>query len=1126
MKITNFNMIKEESLFSQIHTLIANAKEKIILIQSDYNAFINETNPLYTHIKQELNKKKDLDPNINIELNFLQGASKDNLHETKDKITEVKKFTAHYKNSFLKTKLAEFLQELQLFKELRARNKNSNSKFTTSYALKEARLKQLEKINNFLAKLEEDLLKLVDNIQESRYYEEEIKPLSKQSLQSIIHTIKENLKKTQNEDEAKKLLRALLKFFVGIVDGVFELKKISSLSKVYFFANTVLYEAYRAITEYQSSKDESFYYDLAVPLLALITSKLYPILAFCNEEFLADLLIIDDKILLDFSSYCDLPTYSLCRNSLYKISLDESAVGFFNSFFTQTKQDQNAYFNKDLLYSDKNSPNLKKLVQRNIQSLNHLFYAEYPDLNSALIVELIKEANKTQKKIKASKMGTNYLFITNPPTLYNAKLCEELYNKRLEAEILYRPKPPTKAQRLSLKDKGFPSKNSYSSYAIKRSVDDESPYILQLCPFVKLQDRAYKNYKKYNVTVPTSYYLELNKALNPPNLHIYEQEINNTAYLNSFFKLPKEIEEISFKEKEQAKAYFKAFQSYLNALSKQEAKQEHEYPLFNLFFISLCLYVFNKEFQGANKYKITSQRGIYFYQSIELSHIDLLTVMHVHSYYLDKDGNKIYVFLNKELNANKDKFLYLDELTRLIFEEEINEEGLSYCEFFKNLYDERILNEIKDQEKFKEALNEILTDEGLAKTAFHLSFFELIKHFFPFMSFFDSLDEFLDKLANFFLKAQLNKNILSFKEGFLGELGLVVNDLFIYKNPKLKIPTLKKHLHKQGLLTMIVDSYEDIVKDKQLIQNKASSYKKLDLLQARIKDLSGFSKQILKNSALDAIKDATKSFIDRLLPTHYDALKAEYDRISYEKFTYNFNAPLAVMQDEYMTYPMFVNSRFMSFDLARFIFGSLLCTGGLSHHPSLSCVTNLVEAKTFALQRLLSYLILDEKRATLFKEDLKQGKDMVDDLVFFAKVSNIELQNAKIYQLIDEEKEREYKKSGEKTRNEAILLYNEAISIICEYANKINAHINESLEDRQKARRLMKALDSIAQHNLKLMYKGVGDNDNDDSSNIKTSENINHYNVKETECDENEANNKFIGRLATVIIMENGLWIG
>mgnify|MGYP000464244387 FL=1 len=58
------------------------------------------------------------------------------------------------------------------------------------------------------------------------------------------------------------------------------------------------------------------------------------------------------------------------------------------------------------------------------------------------------------------------------------------------------------------------------------------------------------------------------------------------------------------------------------------------------------------------------------------------------------------------------------------------------------------------------------------------------------------------------------------------------------------------------------------------------------------------------------------------------------------------------------------------------------------------------------------------------------------------------------------EAEKEYKKSGSKTREEPILLYNEAISIICEYANGIsaNANKNKKLEDKQKARRLRKSI--------------------------------------------------------------------
>lgn len=57
--------------------------------------------------------------------------------------------------------------------------------------------------------------------------------------------------------------------------------------------------------------------------------------------------------------------------------------------------------------------------------------------------------------------------------------------KKIGAKIKNRPKALTKNEKLGLKDQ-FPSKRDYGSYFIERDVKKENDFILQLCPFVKL----------------------------------------------------------------------------------------------------------------------------------------------------------------------------------------------------------------------------------------------------------------------------------------------------------------------------------------------------------------------------------------------------------------------------------------------------------------------------------------------------------------------------------------------------------------------------------------------------------------------------------------------------------------
>ncbi|EAI7529325.1 hypothetical protein YP06_09545, partial [Campylobacter jejuni] len=123
------------------------------------------------------------------------------------------------------------------------------------------------------------------------------------------------------------------------------------------------------------------------------------------------------------------------------------------------------------------------------------------------------------------------------------------------------------------------------------------------------------------------------------------------------------------------------------------------------------------------------------------------------------------------------------------------------------------------------------------------------------------------------------------------------------------------------------------------------------------------------------------------------------------------------------------------------------------------------------------------------------------------------------------QRKEEYKTQHPVIKQHPILAYNDAIQILYEYANGIyNTTQDERgkfIEDRQKARRLMENLEAIGQHNLEVMYKGINEE-------YVKNKRKNEYDEEESD-DTNKSqdySNKFIGRLATTIIMEDGLYIG
>ncbi|EGK8037576.1 hypothetical protein IO385_001608 [Campylobacter lari] len=1160
MKIKDFTLItSNHNLEIELKNLTENAN-KIIFICGDFDGYKEAKNSLYKTLhtieyKFKINKKKTFKI---IHLN----------QANKDEITKEQKFSSDKNLSSIKKII---FNNLNFLNDVINQNKNK----TLNKIIDES---NEENIENFLKGVQKELNTLLKNIKESDYFEQEIKPKIQLTLDTLFNTFLKNITQS-NDDEYKQIIRAIAKFFINILDSVTNLKKPISLVKKnpYVFVVNTLFEAYNSSSDYQEHKEQKYYYDFAYPLLELITSKLYPIIALCNEEILSDVLIIDDKVLLDFSSYSNVPSISLYKNSFYKVILDEEFQGIFDHFLENNPKIENEKLDNTLLINSslKNfDTTLKKAINSNISELNHFFYAEYPDLNSSILVEMILDKKNTDQ-INTTKMGKNYLFITNPPQLNNAALCEDLYQKKLGAIIKNRPKALTKNEKLGLKEQ-FPSKRDYGSYFIERDVKKEDDFVLQLCPFVKLDGQIYQKYKRY-----FNFYNQPYSRLLFDLLESTKQSVEQDfAYIDSFFKLPKELEEISEKEKEKVKEYIGLFNNYLDNINSDYDQMQFflelessisktyenvdfkKYSPLTVVLLTLTLYVLQKDLASTQEYSLGVKNIVIpnldygdkeislNYQKIKIPNYfnEYISFIPDDIYFYDND-KKIYIFLSKELNKNKkeDEIIYLDELAKAMFENDFEEENQTYVNFLKTLnesFDEEI--EFKEntqtdktlplKKDLDKSIQEIMLDNELAKLSIDITFFNIIKQLFPFAEFFMSQPDFFKKMILFFINSSFdkkhygNKLFSSFKAHFFKELGIFYalnpKGHFIKINPKSKKPLNKLFLYQIGTNYYYFNQLEyasELKKSKSF--SRLDKAKQIHLISKVKKQLAiDFSIKVSKNLSVDVLKNLAGSFIDTLLPTNYERLKILYEKLMYEKFTYNYDFPLAVKKEEYLTYPLLINSRFMSFDLSEFIFGSLLCTGGLNYYPSIACATTSSKAREFALKRLLSYIILDEKRSAFKEDKINEGKYILNDMEFFEE-NNIELRNCNIYKLEHFQRKEEYKTQHPVIKQHPILAYNDAIQILYEYANGIyNTTQDEKgkfIEDRQKARRLMENLEAIGQHNLEVMYKGIGDkkikderkNENDDDESDDISK-IQDY------------SNKFIGRLATTIIMEDGLYIG
>ncbi|XAK36807.1 hypothetical protein AAH951_04075 [Campylobacter coli] len=199
----------------------------------------------------------------------------------------------------------------------------------------------------------------------------------------------------------------------------------------------------------------------------------------------------------------------------------------------------------------------------------------------------------------------------------------------------------------------------------------------------------------------------------------------------------------------------------------------------------------------------------------------------------------------------------------------------------------------------------------------------------------------------------------------------------------------------------------------------------------------------------------------------------------------------------------------------------------------------LEENKEFLLKRLLSYLIIDEKRSATALEDIKEQKYIIDDYTFYFKeLKSLELKKCTIYQLpcnhplFKEFRNKEKQISAfKKDEDSPIHAYNEALQILQDFANGIyntsKDKTGKCIEDKNKTRRLLEKLNIIGQNNLKAMYMGINGNKDKTSNTSRSKEDMaSKIDANADIASETKTPPNFIGRLATTIIIEDGLYMG
>ena len=293
--------------------------------------------------------------------------------------------------------------------------------------------------------------------------------------------------------------------------------------------------------------------------------------------------------------------------------------------------------------------------------------------------------------------------------------------------------------------------------------------------------------------------------------------------------------------------------------------------------------------------------------------------------------------------------------------------------------------------------------------------------------------------------------------------------------------------------------------------------------------LKGYGKSLGKDVGVAFLKG-----IVELWKTSYEKLEENYKEIMHTRYTYKFNEayalnnisykPMSIKEaydknstNSYCYYPVMIYQNYISLNLNRLFLGANISSGGLDYnsfiyydidHKKNKLSFNL--ASKLALNNLSAYLCLDELRGAGNEIDanyFKYARSRYTESDVEIRELNLDVKEEKeVYEI--------YKKSS--LANVAsgkpkypIDSYQKAVEIINKLKKGIFNTDDSDNSHSNLSRELVEALDIIGNNNIKGIYVGCKENDSKDGN----------FNGKTIPP-------RLVGRLATTIVMEDGLYIG
>ena len=628
---------------------------------------------------------------------------------------------------------------------------------------------------------------------------------------------------------------------------------------------------------------------------------------------------------------------------------------------------------------------------------------------------------------------------------------------------------------------------------------------------------------------------------------------------------------------------------YIEGLSQDGALGKYSitsYPhsAIDIFLLATTFYVIRQKFDSS-MIKFDSPEG-FFSKIFSSDDGEYITVYGERFKLLSDDAflqtsegkKKIYFFKKTIQNANEKDAICIEEIVDGL-ENGFVENGMqifedSFYEFFKDFekeYDANFDDKVREDERWayedlKKAHDNAMAPFKSVSMNENYKFYidmslvsiadDILEELFPFYGYFGS--EGYANIAKSMTKYMFSKS--SIKEIFMENIG-EFRIFMSLSSENIRAMIVGEKRAQRLTKKLESKAFADIVEIKK---NTFAYYEVTDNLNpkdasAHLSKLKNISKEyqadihksvrlkaigkFFVNSAATTLKtiitgSGLNFILDSLYTSEYEKQKRKYEDILYKYYTHKYDEPYAVKNisltpmskdtKEYLYYPMQIHSSFMNVDLKRTIIGGRLSSGGLDYHKffyydinDIYTKTNSSLSKNMPLNKLIAYLCLDELRTT-YKDDQSffnhlKNHDMPFEpkelMVAEAKrpldISNSSFmdhtQRGKIYEMYKETQTR-----GKSMANmeSPIDSYNEAMEILQDFKE---GNFNTGTTDKEtitdnKARRLLKALDVIGTNNIKGLYVGCK--------------------IQIKDKSKKDIPPRLVGRLATTIIMEDGLFLG